>query len=129
MPGKALLTGVAVIVLALGVIGAAFTTGMDFSNVGALSSGQGELAQINTDDVGFLPSADGSGVDKVALSFDRDLTAGSTIWVTLDDEVHGWKVLESFLNQDGEVIIQLDEVLDMDDIHSSEKVTVAVAER
>jgi len=129
MPGKALLIGAAVIVLALGVMGAAYATGMDFSNVGALSAGKGELAQINTDDVGFVSSPDGSGVDRVALSFDRDLTAGSTIWVTVDDEVQGWIVLGSFLDKGEEVIVQLDETLDIDDIHSSKKVKVAVAER
>jgi hypothetical protein len=127
MSRKALLIGLTVIVLALGVVGAAYATGMDFSNIGALSSGKADLVQINTDHVGFLSCLD--GVDRVALSFDRDLTAGSTIWVTVDDEVHGWKVLESFLSKDDEVIIQLDEILDIDDIHSSKKVTVAVAER
>ncbi|OIP26443.1 MAG: hypothetical protein COT13_00745 [Chloroflexi bacterium CG08_land_8_20_14_0_20_45_12] len=117
-------------VLALGAIGAAFATGTDFFNVGALSSGKAELAQANTDDIGFLSADDGSGVDRVALSFDRDLTAGSTIWVTIDDEVHGWKVLDSALSKDDEVIIELDEVLEIDDIgQGAKKVTVAVAER
>ncbi len=130
MPAKALLISTILIVLALGAMGAAFATGMDFSNVGALSSGKAEVAQINTDRVGFLSCPDGSGVDRVALSFDRDLAAGSTIWVTVDDEVHGWKVLESFLSKNGEVIIQLDEVLKTHDIgECGEKVTVAVAER
>ncbi len=129
MPAKALLIAAAVIVLALGAVGAAYATGMDFSNVGALSSGKTELAQVNTDDVGFLPSPDGSGIDRVALSFDRDLTAGSTIWVMVNDEVSGWKVLSSFLGEDNEVIILLEEVLDIDDFGQSYKVSVAVAER
>jgi len=129
MSGKAIMTGIAVIVLALGEIGTAFATGMDFSNIGALSSGKADLVQVNTDDIGFLSADNGCGVDRVALSFDRDLTAGSTIWVTIDDEVRGWKVLDSDLSKDDEVIIELDEVLDIDDIHSSKKVTVAVAER
>lgn len=129
MSGKVLLIGVAVIVLALGVMGAAFATGMTFSNIGALSSGKAELTQINTDDVGFLSADDGSCVDQVALSFDRDLTKGSTIWVTIDDEVHGWWVLDSDLSEEDEVIIGLDPTLDIDDIHSSKKVKVAVAER
>jgi hypothetical protein len=137
MSRKPLLIAVAVVVLALGAIGAAFATGMDFSNVGALSSGEAELVQINTDDVGFLSSPDGKGVDKVALSFDRDLAAGSTIWVTIevhgcpkaDGEVHGWKVLEGFLDKDGEVIVQLDHVINVDDISKIKKVTVTVAER
>lgn len=137
MSRRALLIGIAVVVLALGVIGAAFATGMDFFNVGALSSGEAELVQINTDGVGFLSSPDGKGVDKVALSFDRNLTAGSTIWVTVeahgcpraDGEVHGWKVLDRFLDKDGEVIVQLDHVIKVDDISKIKKVTVAVAER
>ena len=129
MPGKVLLIGVAVIVLALGVMGAAFATGMDFANIGALSSGEGELTQINTDDVGFLPAPDGSGINRVALSFDRDLTAGSTIWVTVNDEVHGWKVLGIFLDKDDEVIVGLDQTLETDDFGKSYKVSVAVAER
>jgi len=121
--------GIAFIVLALGTMGAAYATGMDFSNVGALSAGKSDLVQVNTDDVGFLPAPDGSGINRVALSFDRDLTAGSTIWVTIDDEVHGWKVLNNFMGQDDELIIRLDQTLDIDDIHSSKKVKVAVAER
>jgi hypothetical protein len=139
---KALLIAVALVVLALGVMGAAFATGMDFSNVGALSSGKAELVQINTDDVGFLSSLDGKGVDRVALRFDRDLAAGSTIWVTIevqgcsghgfpgaDGEVHGWKVLDRFLDEDDEVIVQLDDVIKVDDISKIKEVTVAVAER
>jgi len=129
MSGKAIMVGILIIVLALGVMGAAYATGMDFSNVGALSSGQVELAQINTDHVGFLSSPDGSGIDRVALSFDRDLTAGSTIWVTVNDEVHGWIVLDDPLSQDGEVIIGLDETLGIEDFGKSYKVKVAVAER
>ena len=127
MSTKALLIGIAVVVLALGVMGAAFATGMDFSNVGALSSGKAELAQINTDDVGFLSTAD--GIDRVVLSFDRDLTAGSTIWVSVNDEVYGWKVLGSFLHKDAEVIVGLDETLEVEDFGKSYKVKVAVAER
>ena len=134
MSKKALLIGVAVIVLALGVVGAAFAIGMDFFNVGALSSGKADVVQINTDDVGFLSSPDGKGVDRVALSFDRDLTAGTTMWVTIEidgcgEEVHGWTVLGSFLSKDGEVIVPLDEVLKVDDIGEVKKVTVTVAER
>jgi len=127
MSAKALLSGATVIVLALGVIGAAFATGMDFSNIGALSSGIKDIPQINTDYVGFLSNAD--GIDGVVLSFDRDLTAGSTIWVTVNDEVYGRRVLGSFLDKDGEVIIGLDQTLDIEDFGKSYKVSVAVAER
>ena len=142
MSRKPILIAVAIIVLALGAIGAAFATGMDFSNIGALSSGKAELAQVNTDDVGFLSADDGCGVDRVALSFDRDLAAGSTIWVTIevhgcpghgfpgaDVEIHGWKVLDSDLSKDDDVIIELDEVLEINDISKGTKVEVAVAER
>jgi len=114
-------------VLALGVIGAAFATGMDFSNVGVLSSGEADLAQANTDDIGFI--GDKSGIVGVALSFDRDLSKGSTVWVTVNDEVHGWKVLDSFLDKDDEVIVGLDETLPVEDFGKSYKVKVAVAER
>ena len=133
MSKKALLIGVAVTVVALGVIGAAFATGMDFSNVGALSSGKADVVQINTDDVGFLSCAD--GVYGVVLSFDRDLTKGSTIWVTVEvhggpkAEAYGWKVLDSFLDEDDEVEIELDKVLEVDDIGKAKKVTATVAER
>ena len=129
MSRKPLLIAVTIIVLALGVIAAAFATGMDFSNVGILSSGGTDLVQINTDHVGFLSSADGEGIDRVALSFDRDLSAGSTIWVSVNDEVHGWKVLDSFLDKDDEVIVGLDETLPVEDFGKSYKVKVAVAER
>ena len=127
MSKKVFLIGLAVIILALSGIGAAFATGMDFFNVGALSSGQADLVQINTDHVGFLSNAD--GIDRVALSFDGDLTAGSTIWVTVNDEVHGWEVLGSFLDKDAEVIVGLDQTLETDDFGKSYKVKVAVAER
>ena len=127
MSGKVLLIGIAVIVLALGLMGAAFATGMDFFNVGALSSGKADLTQINTDDVGFLSTAD--GIDRVVLSFDRDLTAGSTIWVSVNDEVYGWKVLGNFLDKDAEVIVGLDQTLEVEDFGKSYKVKVAVAER
>ncbi len=132
---KALLIAAVVIVLALGVLGAAYATGMNFSNVGALSAGEAAVVQVNTDDVGFLSAGDGSCVDRVALSFDRDLAAGSTIWVTVDVhgcpkiEAHGWTILGSFLSKNGEVIVPLDEVLEVDDIDKIKKVTVTVAER
>jgi len=129
MPRKAILIGIAVMAVSIAVIGVAFATGMDFFNVGALSSGEAELVQIDTDDVGFLSSADGSGVDRVALSFDRDLTEGSTIWVMVNDEVHGCKVLDDYLDEDDEVIVGLDETLEIEDFGKSYKVKVAVAER
>ncbi len=127
MSGKALLIGIAVIILALGVMGAAFATGMDFSNIGALSSGKGDIEQIDTDYIGFI--GDESGVVGVALSFTRDLTAGSTIWVSVNDEVYGWEVLGSFLDKVDEVTVGLNQTLDIEDFGKSYKVKVAVAER
>jgi len=127
MSKKVFLIGVAVIVLALGVMGAAFATGMDFFNVGALSSGEADLPQANTDHVGFVSNS--SGINGVVLSFDRDLTAGSTIWVSVNDEVYGWTVLGSFLDKDAEVIVGLNQTLEVEDFGKSYKVKVAVAER
>ncbi|MBU2009864.1 MAG: hypothetical protein KJ624_08540 [Chloroflexi bacterium] len=129
MSARPVLIGLMVMVLALGAIGAALATGMNFSNVGALSSAGAELPQVNTDRVGFISLPDGSGVGGVALSFDRDLAAGSTIWVAIDGQVQGWKVLDSFLSADGEAIVPLDEVLKVADIGDGTGVTVAVAER
>jgi len=127
MSKRVFLTGVAVMILALGVMGAAFATGMDFFNVGALSSGKADLPQANTDHVGFVSNS--SGIDGVVLSFDRDLTTGSTIWVSVNDDAHGWKVLGSFLHKDDEVIVGLDQTLEVEEFGKSYKVKVAVAER
>lgn len=127
--------GVAVIVLALGAIGTAFATSMDFSNVGALSSGKADIDQVNTDHVGFI--GDEAGVVAVVLSFDRDLREGSTIWVTVKvpeapkpkSKVQGWKVLEDFVEKEDEVTIELDMKIKVDDIAKIKKATVSVAER
>lgn len=127
MHNKTILISIVVVVLALGAMGAAFATGMDFFNVGALSSGETELVQINTDYVGFRSNAD--GIDGVVLSFDQDLTADSTIWVAVNDDAYGRKVLDDPLSQDDEVIIGLDQTLEIDDFGKSYKVKVAVAER
>ena len=96
---KSLLIGLVVCLLALGGIGAAFATGMGFSNVGALSAGGGNIPQVNTTYVGYNVKADGvSGegtwywpdtsvtcpvVESVDLKFDRGLRAGTEIWVFL----------------------------------------------
>jgi hypothetical protein len=117
------------IVMALGVIGAAYATGMNIVNVGALSAGQASMEQVNTDDVGFISAADGSCVDRVAVSFESDLPAGSTIWVTIVGKTSGWKVLGSYLPADNEVIVTLTPPLAVSDVPSSNYVTVTVAER
>ena len=85
MSKKALMIGVAVIVLALGVVGAASATGMTFSNVGALSSHQYSVPpKVNADKVVYITS--GGLVVSVTLSFDSDLKAGSQIHVALLDK-------------------------------------------
>jgi hypothetical protein len=118
-----------VIVLALGVLGAAYATGMDFSNVGALSAGEAAVVQVNTDHVGFLSAPNGSCVDRIALSFDRDLAAGSTIWVTIVCKTSGWIVLSSFLDQNDEVIVSLTPPLPVWQVPCVSSVMVTVAER
>lgn len=145
MSTKAIVISIAVIILALGMIGSAFATGMSISNLGVLSSGNGIIPQVDTDHVGFLSSPDGCGVNRVALSFNRDIATGSTIWVAVlgapgdcpvpgrtgnvDEIAHGWKVMESFLSKDDEVIVELDRVLPVKDVGNSRKVIVTVAER
>jgi hypothetical protein len=84
---KSLLIGVVLVVLALGTMGAAFATGMDFSNVGALSLGFGAVPQINCDYVGFhLDSANAKPVvvDGVYLSFNQSFS-GAAFSVSLRD--------------------------------------------
>lgn len=74
---KSLLIGVIVVMLALGTIGAAFATGMTFSNVGALSLGSEDVPVVNCDYVAFhLDSSQGEDVlvDGVYLSFNQDFT-------------------------------------------------------
>jgi hypothetical protein len=130
MKTKAIIITAVVIVLALGVIGAAYATGMNIVNIGALSAGQASMEQVNTDDVGFLSSADGLSVDRVALSFESDLPAGSTIWVKIVGKTaSGWKVLGSALAEENETIVILSPPLAVSDIPSSNNVMVTVAER
>jgi len=82
MSRKALLIAPAVVVLALGAIGAAFATGIEFSNIGALSSGTGDIPQVNTTYVGYVTcgAIDHVKVVKVVAAFDRDLGKGSQIY-------------------------------------------------
>ncbi len=120
--------------LGLGGVGAAYATGMDFANIGALSSGEGQLVQVNTDYMGFVGEED--GVVAVVLSFDRDLRAGTTIWVTVKvpgipkpkNEIRGWLTLGSFLDKSQDVTVPLDDVIEPDDVDKIQKVTVTVAE-
>ena len=82
MSRKAFLMAAAVVVLALGVMGAAFATGMEFFNVGALSSGTGDIPQVNTTYTGYVTCGDIEHVKvvKVVAEFDRDLGKGSQIY-------------------------------------------------
>jgi len=82
MPRRALFTGIAVVVLALGAIGAAFATGMSFSNIGALSSGTGDIPQVNTTYAGYITCGEVNHlkVVKVVAAFDRDLGKGSQVY-------------------------------------------------
>jgi hypothetical protein len=84
---KSLLIGVVLVVLALGTMGAAFATGMNFSNVGALSLGIEAVPQINCDYVGFHLNSGANTpvqVDGVYLSFDKSFT-GAAFSVSLRD--------------------------------------------
>jgi hypothetical protein len=83
---KSLLIGAIVIVLAMSGIGAAFATGMSFSNVGALSLGWGSVPQINTDYIGFhLVSAASLPVrvDGVYISLDTTIGPDNAVSVSL----------------------------------------------
>jgi len=91
---RVLLIGLIVCVLAMGGIGAAFATGMGFSNVGALSLGTGDVPQVNVVDVGWeLYSGAGLGVvvDGVYLKLDRNIAAGTVIFISLRNT--GWTEL------------------------------------
>jgi hypothetical protein len=83
---KALLIGLIVCVLALGGIGAAFATGLNFNSVGVLASGTATVPPVNV--TYFNPGCDNWGkcqeepmLDRLWLHFDKDLNAGTSIWV------------------------------------------------
>ena len=89
---KAILIGVIVCALAVGGIGAAFATGMNLTNVGALSAGTAGIPQANVDGITWWVNQGYSGatvdnpwVDAVTLSFDRNLAAGTEIGVGVFD--------------------------------------------
>lgn len=80
---KALLIGLIVCVLATGGIGAAFATGMGFSNVGALSAGRANIPQVNVDGITWVVESDHpASAHWVKLSFDQDL--GSDVGIGVD---------------------------------------------
>ena len=83
---KAIIISLLVCVLALGSVGAAFATGMGFSNVGALSLGVEPVPQINTDYIGFHLVSSATApvtVDGVYISLDKNLTGTNAVSVSL----------------------------------------------
>lgn len=75
---KALIIGLIVSVLAIGGIGAAFATGMNFDNIGALSLGREPVDQVNVDYLGYILTTGfgfGVKVDGVYISFDKNIVS------------------------------------------------------
>jgi len=84
---KAILIGLIVCALAVGGIGAAFATGMNFNGVKALSVGMGGVPQINVDYAAFHLSSEYQlpvTVDGVYISFDQSFT-NAAVSVTVRD--------------------------------------------
>ena len=80
---RALLIGLIVCVLAVSGIGAAFATGMNFTNVGALSAGSTSIPQVNVDGIIWVVETDHpASAYWVKLSFDQDL--GSDVLISVD---------------------------------------------
>jgi len=88
---KSLLIGVILVVVALGTMGAAFATTMEFDKVGELSLGHKLVSQVNCDFIGYeldtgfhLPVE----VNGVYISFDKDVHSdnnSTVIFVSLRD--------------------------------------------
>ena len=133
---KSLLIGLVVCLLALGGIGAAFATGMGFSGVGAISSGQTGVNQANTDYIGYrLQAPPGGGaipwVNGIWLSFDTDLRENAVIWVQTRDAADGINGLgtanvgASGLANGAYICVDLDQTVDPANIY---RVNVQVTE-
>lgn len=117
---KPILAGLLVAVVALGAMGAAFATDLDFSNVGALSTGTADVPQVNVDGVTWVVESWGDeDYDTepeaywVKLSFDSYLPAGSHIGVNVlgeSDEIlrHEWHTLTAPLPKAENVSIKWD---------------------
>ncbi len=140
--GKAVALGVIIGALALGAIGAAFATGMDFSNVGVLSSGEAEVPCVNSTSVGFVSNE--TGAYALAVAFDRTLRAGSSVWIELEYDrgnhgrgqgegvsgcISGYLMLPRVLNIGEEAIVPLCQVLPPQCVDTVTHVTISVAER
>ena len=135
MSRKALLMAAAVVVLALGVMGAAFATGMEFSNVGALSSGTGDIPQVNTTYTGYVTCGDIDHVRvvKVVAAFDRDLGKGSQIYAGVintdgDYIAKGHKILLCDRQAGGKVCVLMNQYSTWVDLEDIDEIKVAVAQ-
>ena len=134
---KSILIGIMVVMLALGAVGAAFATSMDFSNIGILSSGKADVPQANTTRVGFLSTE--SGVQAVTVIFDSKLEAGTSIWVRVDYDqgdngqipayVDGYLQISSDLSNEEEIAVPLKVILEPQFVNHVTKIPVSVAER
>ena len=87
---KALLIGLIVCVLAIGGIGAAFATGLNYKGMGALSTGKSWVPQANVDEIYWGlevddPKDNTPWINCVRLSFDKNLAKGTVIAVVLYD--------------------------------------------
>jgi len=88
---KPFLIGLIVCLVAIGGIGAAFATGMNFNaGVGSLSTGIGTVPQVNVsqinwgpDDLTYDPLSDEPTLTRVWLHFDQDLNQGTGIVISL----------------------------------------------
>ena len=135
MSWRTLLMGMAVTVLALATIGAAFATGMDIFNVGALSSGTKAVSRVDTDHLGYTTcgTVDSLKVCKVIASFTKDLRAGAQIYagVTANGEyiAKGKVVSKAKLDAHDEMGIPMNQLQKSFDPAASLAIRITVAER
>jgi len=116
---KPFLIGLIVCLVAIGGIGAAFATGMNLTNVGALSAGTAAIPQADVDGITWWVNQGYSGataanpwVDEVTISFNRDLPAGTEIGFAVFDaggtcQVNVWGELPAALLASDSVDIDL----------------------
>jgi len=87
---RRVLIGCVVCVLAIGAMGAAFATDLDFAGIGALSSGTEDVPQANVDEIYWGLEVDDPKdepwIANVRLSFDQYLYKGTVIAVYLTDD-------------------------------------------
>jgi hypothetical protein len=97
---KVLIVGLLVVVLALGTMGTAFATGMNFTNNEAvMSQGASEIIQANVDYLSFssgyahnrwVPEIEEVYADGIVVSFDVDLKSGTTIGFSVVEKQGYW---------------------------------------